>query len=357
MKSSKTSVSITVVHALGWSTFFIAPLLLSPPGDFAKAILNVENLASLILRNSLLIGLFYANLLYLCPVIWRQKGTKIYLLLVVVAVVLVSIVNWQIHHAFSEPHGPPPPWAERHHEGEPHHRPMMFASPLFSSLLISSIVVVLSSSLFLWQNWNDAEALAREQELERRNAELAALKLQISPHFLFNTLNNIRWLVRSQSPNAEGSVVQLSQLLRYILYQTSTEKVELAKEVEHLMGYVELQTMRLTKPNTFELNIKGDAGNKLIVPLLLLPIAENLFKHGDFNSEYVNHINITIEENRLVITSINQTIAVDEAKDNLHGIGLTNLKKRLEMYYPHQHILQTSYADKIYTLQLEIILN
>ncbi|MFM7852917.1 MAG: sensor histidine kinase, partial [Flammeovirgaceae bacterium] len=337
--------------------FFIAPLLLSPPGDFAKAIFNIGNLASLILRNGLLAGLFYANLLYLCPSVWRNKGTKIYLLIIVAVVVAVGIVNWQIHHVLSEPHGPPPPWAERHHEGAPNHRPMMFASPLFSSLLISSIVVVLSSSLFLWQNWNDAEALAREQELERRNAELAALKLQISPHFLFNTLNNIRWLIRSQSPSAEESVVQLSQLLRYILYQTSTEKVELTKEVEHLIGYVELQTMRLTKANTFEINITGDAGNKMIVPLLLLPIAENLFKHGDFNGDYINRINIAIEENRLVITSINRAIAADEAKDNLHGIGLTNLKKRLEMYYPHQHILQTSYADKTYTLQLEIILN
>src|SRR6185369_11333564 len=105
-----------------------------------------------------------------------------------------------------------------------------------------------SSLLVFWEEWNKVQLEKQEQELQRVAAELTALKLQISPHFLFNTLNNIRWLVRSKSDVAEEAVVKLSQLLRYILYQTGNERVNLEKEVEHLKDFVELQKMRIVNP-------------------------------------------------------------------------------------------------------------
>lgn len=350
----------TVLHIFFWILFFFAPILLSPPGDFERAFFDRDNLISLILRNALLAALFYFNLIYLTPKVWQQKGIGLFLLIALGLVVFVSIANWQIHHFFSEPQGPPPPWSNDHgprFHGENGHRPLMFASPLFSSVLISLIIVVFSSSLFLWQDWNATKERMREQELEKKNAELAALKLQISPHFLFNTLNNIRWLVRSGSPQAEDSVVQLSQLLRYILYETAAEKVPLEKEIEHLTGYIQLQTLRLTNPDTFTFHVTGEAFNKQIAPLLLLPIVENLFKHGDFSVGNKNCIKLTISEHGITLHSENKILKNETSMlRSDSGIGMANFIKRLKMHYPHKHIIRIEEENEIFSLNLEMII-
>jgi hypothetical protein len=350
---------VLILHVAAWAIFLLAPLLLSPPGDFEKALVPL-NLLSLLLRNGILIGLFYLNLYYLTPVVLQKKGLLLYIVFIVVAVVVVSIANWKIHNTLSEPAGPPPPWSEPFHNQRPMHnpRPLMFASPLFSSFLITSLIIIFSTSLFLWDDWTKAKELAREQEIQRKSAELSALKLQISPHFLFNTLNNIRWLVRSKSDQAEDSVVKLSQLLRYMLYQTSTEKVGLIKEIEHLKGYIDLQSMRLTIKESFSFQVSGDATNKMIVPLLLLPIAENLFKHGKFNQDSKNSVLLRIENGLLTIDAKNKIArSTDNAEKDYSGIGLANLKKRLAMHYPNNHFLEVHEENDIYFLHLEILLN
>src|SRR6185369_7958083 len=124
-----------------------------------------------------------------------------------------------------------------------------------------------SSLLVFWEEWNKVQLEKQEQQLQKVAAELTALKLQISPHFLFNTLNNIRWLVRSKSENAEDAVVKLSHLLRYILYQTDADKVDLEKEMKHLADFIELQKMRLANPDSFSFSIEGTLSEKSIVPL------------------------------------------------------------------------------------------
>ncbi|MBI3218711.1 MAG: histidine kinase [Bacteroidetes bacterium] len=377
MQVGKSLSTRILLHSVVWVFFFLAPLLLSPPGDFAKAFLESDNLLSLVLRNGLLIGLFYLNLFYLAPQLLFKKGVLLYAIVAILLIVIVSLINWQIHHHLSEPNGPPLPWEkmdpptmppmdrEMNPMGGPsrdmnpgRERPMMFASPLFSSYLLTTLVIIFSTSLFLWEDWNRTKERAREQEFERQNAELAALKLQISPHFLFNTLNNIRWLVRSKSDQAEDSLVKLSQLLRYILYQTTSEKVELSRELEHLSGYIELQKMRLAEADTIDFEINGIAENKTIVPLLLLPIAENLFKHADFSAGQKNLLKIQIDDHRLVVVSENKFLPKTEnpEKEN-SGIGLQNLQKRLRIHYPDKHVLQIATRNDRFYLHLELLIN
>lgn len=350
----------TVLHTCFWVIFFFAPILLSPPGDMERAFFYRDNLISLILRNALLAALFYVNLSYLTPKVWQQKGFSLFLVIAFGLVVFVSIANWQIHQFLSEPQGPPPPWSDEHGprpHGNSGHRPIMFASPLFSSVLTSLIIMVFSSSLFLWQDWNATKERMREQELEKKNAELAALKLQISPHFLFNTLNNIRWLVRSGAPQAEDAVVQLSQLLRYILYETAAEKVPLEKEIAHLAGYIQLQTMRLANPDTFYFQVVGEPSGKEIVPLLLLPIVENLFKHGDFSAGNNNRITLTMDDRGFTFDAENKILTPETPtpKDN-SGIGLSNFYKRLEMHYPHAHTISRKEENGTFHIHLKITL-
>jgi LytS/YehU family sensor histidine kinase len=294
---------------------------------------------------------FYANQFYFAPYILKKRGLLPFILTSVIVIVSISFVNSAFHHYYVEGRDmmPPPPddFAQR---DEP---PLMFAGPTFASFLITTMVGLISSLLVFWEEWNKVQKEKQEQDLQRIAAELTALKLQISPHFLFNTLNNIRWLVRSKSDLAEDAVVKLSQLLRYILYQTAGEKVELKKELNHLRDFVELQKMRLPDASAMQWSVEGDVENKSIVPLLILPLVENFFKHGDFTGGFQNKINIRVTDKVLYFKTENK---IDQVQQKEHGIGLTNVIKRLKLHYPDRHILKFEERDSTYFLELELIL-
>jgi hypothetical protein len=356
--------SRTLIHIAGWLTFFLIPLLLSPPNEMAAGLTDISNLESMIFRNMLLMALFYLNLLYFTPVLLKKHGVGAFLLVAVPIVLLISFGNWQIHHFLAEPGsppGPPPDFGTRGPRdgfgpGGPRH-PMMMVSSLFASLLVTVIVTSLSTSIVLWNDWVKAKEEEQDRAFQRVASELAVLKLQISPHFLFNTLNNIRWLVRSKSEQAEEAVMKLSQLLRYILYQTNQDKISLEKELENLHDYVTLQQMRLTDHQNLQYSVEGSASGKTIVPLLFIPLVENVFKYGDFNGPFQNRIAVKIGRDQLNITTENQVLkAASESKTEESGIGLSNVKKRLMLHYRDTHILNYSERDGIFKLELELIL-
>lgn len=318
---------------------------------------------SLIVRSITLMIYFYTNLFYITPVVLKRRGVVFFSILTIFLIVAISLINSSFHQFYVEGlGGPPPPMPEQWRPDWPGHfgpppdggPPMMFASPTFSSLLITSLVAIISSMLVFWQEWNKVQAEKQEQALQRVAAELTALKLQISPHFLFNTLNNIRWLVRSKSEMAEDAVVKLSHLLRYILYQTDREKVELKAELDHLRDFIELQKMRIEKPDSVELVMQGDFNAKQIVPLLLLPLVENFFKHGDFSGAFKNKISVGTSGAALVFKYENK---VAQSTEKEKGIGLNNVMKRLKLHYPNQHLLHYFERDNVFFLQLELILS
>ena len=241
--------------------------------------------------------------------------------------------------------------------GGPGRRPVLLASSLFASLLITVIIASISTSLVLWEDVERSKLDERERELQRVASELAMLKLQISPHFLFNTLNNIRWLVRSKADRAEEAVMKLSKLLRYVLYQTNETHVPLERELDNLKDYVELQQLRLPDGGHFELKIVGEPGKSQIVPLLLVPIAENFFKYGDFATVGVNRLEVTLSDHRLHVLAINSIASrqPDGPKEE-SGIGLSNLSRRLMLHYPDKHEFTFENRDGIFEVNLGIIL-
>jgi hypothetical protein len=346
-----------VFHILGWTFFFVAPLLLSPGPVWFNV--TPENLISLMVRNATLMALFYTNLFYLSPVFLKRYGLASFVTLLVVLVLVVSFFNAGFHEYFVEgrgfglrpppiPKDPPPFWPEHRP------RPVMFASTTFSSVLITIIVVGMSSLLVLLEEWSKTQSEKQEQQLQKVAAELTAMKLQISPHFLFNTLNNIRWLVRSKSDYAEEAVLKLSHLLRYILYQIEADRVDLEKEINHLTDFVELQKMRIVNRDAIAYSVQGDLKDKQIVPLLLLPLAENFFKHGDFTGDWQNEILISVSGSQLLFKTSNR---IGQTADHENGIGLNNVRRRLELHYPDRHFLKYYVKDSVYYLELELILN
>lgn len=352
-------------HIVGWLIFFFAPVILSPGRDMEAYFSEPSIITSLILRNLLLMIFFYLNLFYLTPKLFAPKSQATFFFVMGLLIIVVGSVNYYVHEILNGPfegfsmRPPKPPDFKPGPDFPPGNRPprrLMLASPYFSSLLITALVATASTLLVLWNNWIKAKEDAQERTLQKVAAELSMLKLQVSPHFLFNTLNNIRWLVRSKSENAEPALVKLSQLLRYILYQANANFVSLDKEVEHLQDYVSLQKMRLEENGKINFKVEGDLVNRRIVPLLLIPLVENFFKHGDFVNADRSVIDLTVHEQKLTFKTINKTLLSDkEAIDS--GIGIDNLKKRLALHYPGNYAFKQWEEEGNYFVTLEINLN
>jgi two-component system LytT family sensor kinase len=197
----------------------------------------------------------------------------------------------------------------------------------------------------------------KDQLLQQKTeAELKLLKAQLNPHFLFNALNNIYALVLSRSENAAGSLMSLSQLLRYIIYDAAAENVTLEKEITYLKYYIELESLRLTNKDNLKLGILVKQNNFTIMPLIFIPFVENSFKHSDINKKGRINIQISLNRNELKFICENTFAETVKNVDNVGGIGLMNIKKRLEMIYPQRHVLELTKKDNIFKTTLKIIL-
>jgi len=191
---------------------------------------------------------------------------------------------------------------------------------------------------------------------QKKESEMALLRSQINPHFLFNTLNNIYSLVYSKSADAHKAVMKLSELMRYSLYKSNEEKVPLESEINYLLTYINLELLRIKDKGFIEKKIRGDFKGIEIAPLLLLPFVENAFKHCDKNSiAPVIRLSIFLTENTLDFSIQNK---IEKIRKNMHaesgGIGLANVKKRLGLQYPGKHELDISTTDADFKVHLKI---
>ncbi|GAB3513544.1 sensor histidine kinase [Emticicia fontis] len=190
---------------------------------------------------------------------------------------------------------------------------------------------------------------------EKLNAENAFLKNQLNPHFLFNTLNNIYSLALNQSPKTPEAVLKLSELMRYMLYESNLEKVSLETELSYLNNFIELQKMRYSGQTYVDFQVIGDVSSQRIAPLMLIPFVENAFKHGSVQDEkHPLSIQLLVNQNNLSFTVKNQQ--ANQNKDRFGGIGLENIKKRLNLIYPKNHHLDIQNDGDSYSSELNLIL-
>ena len=195
---------------------------------------------------------------------------------------------------------------------------------------------------------------------QNEESELALLKAQLNPHFLFNTLNNIDTLIHvDEKDKASESLIRMSDMMRYTTYESSNEKVLLTQEVEYLRNFIELQVLRLSNKELIDFNVHGDIGTTLITPMLLIPFVENAFKHAsDKKSPKAIRIQLRVDYGILYFNCMNK---YDEmkmfSKDKSGGVGLANIQRRLQLLYPDQHQLEISKNDGNYTTTLKINLN
>ena len=214
------------------------------------------------------------------------------------------------------------------------------------------LAIVIAKNLFRQQ-----ELLLKTQQ-EKLAAELEALKAQVHPHFLFNTLNNLYALTRRQAPEAPNVVLRLSNLLSYVLYECNAPEVPLNQEIQFLKNYVALEQLRYGDRLDVSLNFTGDIHGQKIAPLLLIPFLENAFKHG--TSEQLDQswisLNLAVEGHTLTFQLLNSRDPDGDETHLLGGIGLQNVRKRLDLLYPDRHDLRVQ-ADAdtfMVTLKLEL---
>ena len=205
-----------------------------------------------------------------------------------------------------------------------------YSLPVYSVVMVSSILIIIRQFFIKVRE-------SQQMEIENIKSELGFLKAQFQPHFLFNTLNNIYSLTISNNQLAGKSILQLSGLLRYVLYESETEKVELQKEINYLNDYIELERIRFASRMELSFNIAGNISDQKIAPILLIPFLENAFKHASnkLNEKIWITIDLIVKEGNLTLTIENSVFPEGKTQvQNAHsGIGLENVKRRLSLLY------------------------
>lgn len=286
----------------------------------------------------------YFNVLYLIPNYLAQKRFLTYFGLFVLVVLTVTPIKVVIYY-FKFSHLPEA-------QGQLVHDMNWFFLPTFliaGSSTLGKIVL----------DWVRHLREMQELETQTMQSELRFLKSQINPHFLFNTLNNLYALTLKKSDLAPEIVLKLSEMMRYMLYECNEKQVLLTKEVNYLQNYLDLEALRQGKSVEISFEIKGRVSNQKIAPLMFIPFVENSFKHGlshHISKGYVK-IRLDVEEHTVRLEIENskpESLPLQDHSRKSGGIGLVNVRRRLDLLYPGKYELRIKEAPMNYTIDLTL---
>ncbi|MDQ0108888.1 sensor histidine kinase YesM [Chitinophaga terrae (ex Kim and Jung 2007)] len=331
-------------HALAWLILFSLPYLLKPSIDHEehnrvdeKHLWEIYVYCAFIF----LIIFFYFNAWVLVPrYVYKKKIAK-FLAFVLGILAFMCLSRYGFEKLALKPH-------------EIDIKPIiLFEFFIFISILSASTAYKMIDDKVVQERQNSA------RENENLKTELSLLRSQVSPHFMFNVLNNMVSLARKRSDLLEPSLIKLSSLMRYMLYEADEEKVPLHREIEYLQSYIDLQQQRFGK--NVQINVSLNAGNDNfeIEPMLLIPFVENAFKHG---TGMIMNAAIDIElktRDKMLFFSVRNKYdeTSGEIKDKTSGIGLNNVKRRLNLLYGNEHLLQINRQDGCFIVSLQLNLH
>jgi two-component system sensor histidine kinase AlgZ len=283
----------------------------------------------------------YLNYFYFLPKFLFRKQITAFIVVLVVALSIAVYSRVQLERYFID---------EFLHKHEYLYRPRFIVQLIFSYL---SIILFVSLLRFA-ADWLDLQTTRKEIEKEKLTAELNFLKAQVNPHFLFNTLNNLYYLAYSKSENTTEVIEKLSGMMRYMIYDSNYAQVQLNKEIDYMQNYISLEKLRLNDKVKINFNIEGDSDSIRIVPLVLITFLENAFKHGVSSTTSESWINasLTCSPGKLIFEVANKKAA--KTTEEKSGIGLQNVKRRLELSYPGQYALDMNDTPAEYRVRLAI---
>ncbi|MCI0707389.1 MAG: histidine kinase [Ignavibacteriae bacterium] len=317
-----------ILHIVPWLALLLIPYAIRSSENPAAVPTHFFTIA-----NILNIGLFYFNAFYFFPKYCNSRRWFIYVLGVITLLAALF------------------------------HGKLLLLSALFPEVLVDEQIRGMNgwSALFIFLLsvvYRLAfDAIKRQQELKERDAErltseLQLLRARVSPHFFFNVLNSLVSMARSKSDRLESSLLRLSDLMRYVLYEADGHSVSVEKEVEHLKSYIELQKMRFEDVR-ITVDIRSNGTGYVIEPLLLIPFIENAFKHGTGSTkEPFIDIKLTMNGPRLLLDVANRIGKPGSERNS--GIGLENVKRRLRLAYPDRHELSIKEEGDVFLVNLAL---
>ena len=362
MKNNKKVVTL-IAHIAAWICFFALPYLVFFPRVTDTSMSN-HQLASLICNNVFLVLFYYLNTLLLIPRFLAKEKWLWYVISIVICLLVFLYVPRQIAFMIAEPEVFNPQNREfirnPAYTGKPHFNPMggrrnrNMTDPYNTVLFL--LIFTVGTCISVIQRWLQTEQNRKETENEKLNTELSFLKSQVNPHFFFNTLNNIYSLAIVRSEKTAPAVMKLSAIMRYILTETERNLVPLSNEVDFIHNFIDLQKVRLTDKVILNFSTEGTTDNLLVAPLIFIPFVENAFKYGVSTKESSNiNIEIKTEDNTIHFSAVNYIVASENNLMENTGIGINNVKRRLELMYPGKHKLITEEKDNYYSVHLEIV--
>jgi two-component system LytT family sensor kinase len=355
-------IKITL-HLLAWSILLGLPIYLIKRWDVGKDFIwffYTGNIISGII--------FYSNYLVLVPKYFfgRKKGR--YYLSVLILLVLFYVVSYTSselifkyvpgkEHATEQKDaelqaakpGPPKPDG---FIGRPPFRQMHLLNYIFTS----SFLIFFSLGLRVMERHSQIEKLQKDLEKEKLNSELAFLKNQISPHFFFNTLNNIYSLIGINAEDSQKAVLKLSKLMRYLLYESEQGDSKLSTEIDFMNNYIDLMKLRMNEKVVLSVSFPEGYDDRSIPPLLFVPFIENAFKHGiSYREKSFINIGLMVNNDSISFVCENSLIKSRDESDTGHsGIGLENVRKRLTLLFPGKHDLKINRSDTEFEVLLQI---
>jgi two-component system, LytTR family, sensor histidine kinase AlgZ len=244
-------------------------------------------------------------------------------------------------------------------DGYTHKFAFMYTERFTILIVVNTLFIVLFVAMLKFvEDWLELEDRRKEIENEKLTSELRFLKAQINPHFLFNTLNNLYYLAFMQSPNTPEVIAKLSQMMRYMIYDSNHATVPLQKEIEYMENYIALERLRLNNQIPIEFEVNGPVERVQVTPLVLITFLENAFKHGVSNNatDAWVKVSLSVEGKRLLYRVENSILSIkDEKTKEPSGIGLQNAQRRLDLSYPNRHRLNIVQQPDRYTVELTLV--
>lgn len=330
-----------------WVGLILIPLSL-PFGDTSHDLPRTA-VYNILLSNTVFLVLFYIHTFFLYPLIQQKKVGRYFLLLSLLLVAYILYVYATFHfselaHTISFPQKK---GFERHDETKTH---------LTRQLITPLLIILFSYTYRIILDHEVRDRKMKERESAHLRTELDFLRSQINPHFIFNVLNGLLALHRKNSPDLEPAILNLSNLMRYMVYETRGNAVLLGKELEYLTSYVDLQKLRLGSHGKVDFHISGPLFSLTIEPMLLMPFVENAFKHGiDEDNNTDISIDASIDESSGMLRfSVINSIGNPGEPGTDTGIGLSNVQRRLSILYPDKHSLNVINNGKFFSILLVI---
>lgn len=343
-----------------WVAIGLLPLLFKP----SEVEFNNYQLQGIYLHYSITVFVFYLSYSVIIPIFFYKKRILITLILLVFASAIGSLTLGFSKTSLVEKRMPKRAMEMRKGKATESNRiprkqmkKRYTRKPLYDNFFFFLLISGAALSIRATQKWMQEESDRKSLEADKTSIELAWLKNQVSPHFFFNTLNNIHSLIESNQAIAQKSVHQLSKLMRYLLYESNATLIPLSKEVSFIENYMGLMKLKLTDNVKVGFNHPIIQESILVPPLLFNPLIENAFKFGvSYQEESFIKIELGIDNNKIELV-VENSLSTTETKQEHSGIGLKNLKQRLDLLYKKAYSLKIEESLTTYKVKLEIPIN